>query len=160
MAKPELSYIRDQSFSIWHRKLSNHYYMQDIDVFVNHWQIYNNDYDTLALLEEKDANLKQLDLNSPQFKALRKLAKDIPIFVLLTHFNQERSYFTFYLVAANQPAKEFLTKEIGKDRMLMSESDYVTFEASLRKEKPPLTKIDKACIFKDKFQLPRIMNFT
>lgn len=123
------------------------------------FQVYNNECQTLALIEQKNANIKTIDLNDFQFKALRNLAKDIPVFVLLTNNNEEKNYLNFYLIAANNSAKQFLLSAGQKDRRYLTESDYVAFEAYLRKEKPSYMKLDKACILLDKFKLPKIINY-
>lgn len=154
MARHELLFKRDHSYSLWRRTLSNHYYATDIDETM--FCIYNGECKVIALLEEKKSTITELDLNNCQLQALRDLAGNRPLFVLLTYRNEEKNYLSFYIVAANKAAQRLLKKAIGKDRRYLSEQDYVRFEAYLRKEKPSLMHIDKACILLDKFALPDI----
>jgi hypothetical protein len=163
MAKSELTYTRDLSFSLFHRKLESNCYMQDIDKFL--WMLYDKQFMPLALIEEKNSNIQEIDLNSPQLKALRNLAKPhkIPVFVLITHktitpHNQE--YLTFYVKAANKEATKFLNKLIKKDYCYLSELDYARFEGHLRNQTVPLTVVDKTCILKDKFPIPEFKELT
>ena len=157
MSKPEYSFIRNETFSVWHRKLSDHYYLQDIDHHM--WQLYDKQCQTIALLEEKSSNIKTIDLNSFQFQALRNLARDIPVFVLITHYNQEKNYNSFYLIAASKSAKQLLLNTIQKDRTYLTESSYMEFEAYMRKEKVDFSRIDKASILLDRFPLPKVVDY-
>lgn len=152
MALQEKLRIRDHSFSLWHRTLKKDWYMMDTDTTL--WSIVDKEAKVIALLEEKHSNIKELDLNSFQFKALRDLAGERPAFALVV--NEGSQYKSFYIVAANKAAISFLTSVIGKDRKYLSEADYIKFESYLRKETPPLSVMDKASILYDKFPLPVI----
>lgn len=161
MANIELTYTRDLSFSLFHRKLESNYYMQDVDKFL--WMLYNNRCEPIALLEEKKSNCQEIDLDSPRLKALRNLAKPhkIPVFILITHksYTPEPNhveYLTFYIKAANQEAKKFLIDLVQKDHCYLSEQDYARFESHLRKQKLSISTIDKTCILKERFVLPEI----
>lgn len=158
MVKPEYSYIRDNRFSLWHRKINDKYYMTDIDSCM--WLLYQDQAQPIALLEEKSYQKTSIDLNDFQFQSLRNLAAplQLPLFLIISHFNEEQKYFSFYVVAANQIAKDFFASLGQKDRRYMTEMDYVNFESHLRKSKPDLTKVDKACILLDEFKLPKIIN--
>lgn len=157
MVKPEFTSIRDNSFSLWHRKLNDNYYMLDIDNFM--WCLYDNNAEPLAVMEEKSSKLDRIDLNSFQFKALRKLVKKLPLFLLITNFNEDSCNFTFYVVAANKSARQFMKSLIKTDRTYLSEASYMKFESNLRKKKIDLSKMDKANILFDKFDLPEIVDF-
>lgn len=163
MAKNELTYTRDLSFSLFHRKLESNFYMQDVDKFL--WMLYDNQCEPLAIIEEKKSNVESIDLNSSQMRALRNLAKPhkIPVFVLITHKCIEDNgidYLTFYIKAANKEAIKFLLKLVKKDHCYLSERDYAKFESHLRKKTLSLTTIDKTCILKRRFPLPEIMEMT
>ena len=154
MARHELLFKRDHRYSLWRRTLSNQWYASDIDTTM--WCVYGSECKVIALLEEKKSTITELDLNSCQFQALRDLAGSKPLFVLLSHHNEQHNYQSFYIVAANKAARRMLKKAVGVDRRYLSEQDYVRFEAYLRKEKPSLMYIDKTCILLDKFPLPEI----
>jgi len=158
MVKPEFTHIRDNRFSKWHRQIHDQYYMYDIDSVM--WLLAKDQAQPIALIEEKSYQKSSIDLNDYQFQCLRSLAAplQLPLFLFITHYNEDKNYFSFYVVAANQQAKDFFAGLGQKDRRYMTEMDYINFESHLRKCKPDLTKVDKACILLDEFKLPKIIN--
>jgi hypothetical protein len=132
--------------------------MTDIDSCM--WLLYQNEAQPVALLEEKSHHKSVIDLNDFQFQSLRNLAKplSLPLFLLISHYNEDKNYFSFYVVAANEQASHFFSSLGQKNRRYMTEMDYINFESYLRKTKPDLTKVDKACILLDQFKVPKIIN--
>ncbi len=159
MVKPEYSYIRDNTFSTWHRQINDQYYMYDIDHVIM-WLLSKEQAQPIALIEEKSYQKSVIDLNDYQFQCLRSLAAplQLPLFLLISHYNEDKNYFSFYVVAANEQASHFFSSLGQKNRRYMTEMDYINFESYLRKTKPDLTKVDKACILLDQFKVPKIIN--
>ncbi len=161
----ERTYIRDNSFSIWHRTLNSNWYLSDIDISIskdddmNKWLLYDKDCKTVAVIEEKSSNAQEIDLNSSQFKALRDLCRERPLFLMVTHHNLAEQYPTYYVKAANDAAKALMLKAIKRDFEYLSQANYIRFESYLRRESIPYHLVDKACCLFDKFTLPNIIDY-
>jgi len=166
----EKTSIRDNSFSLWHRKLCYHWYMNDIDIIISNegkeedmtWNLHGGkECEVYALIEEKNSNIEEVDLNSGQFKCFRNLCGDrLSVFLMINHYNPRDKYHTFYIKAANPFGKNLMMKAIGKDNKYLSEQDYIRFEAYLRKEKIPEHLIVNADHRYEEFSLPNIIDYT
>lgn len=146
----EKTKLRDNSLSHFHRQLNQTWYMSDMDHV-----LYDYNYDVIAIFEEKHFNISEktlLKYYNTQYQVQLKIANAVnaPLFLIIKHYPETPSgdlipdgYFTFYIRAENQKAREILKQTIGKTEDYFSERRYYKLEAYLRQCTPDQNILNK-----------------